>query len=95
LNSSITIIHELSHIWIDKSAAFVSRRLQPANDPVEITCDKRPAEFLVPERTFNEVWQKKPAISYASRYFKVSEIVIALRALDTGKISSREFFDFY
>ncbi|HPB02338.1 MAG TPA: hypothetical protein PLZ67_05230, partial [Bacteroidales bacterium] len=32
---------------------------------------------------------------YASRYFKVSEIVIARRALDAGRINRRQFFDFY
>ena len=90
-----TIIHELAHIWTGHSAGFDFRRLQPANEPIEIICDKVAAEFLVPERTFNSVWSKNPTIRYASRFFKVSEIVIARRALDTGKISRKEFFEFY
>lgn len=91
-----TIVHELAHIWIGHSAGFDFRRLQPANDPMEILCDKVAAEFLVPEQEFNEVWSHRPNnFSYASRYFKVSEIVIARRALDTGKISRPQFFDFY
>jgi Zn-dependent peptidase ImmA (M78 family) len=90
-----TIIHELAHIWTGHSAAFDFRKLQPANDPNEILCDKVAAEFLVPETAFNEVWNRIPTISYGSRYFKVSEIVIARRALDTGKISIKEFFEFY
>jgi Zn-dependent peptidase ImmA (M78 family) len=90
-----TIVHELAHIWTGNSAGFDFRKLQPANDPIEILCDKVAAEFLVPENTFNAIWDHNPSIKYASRYFKVSEIVIARRALDSGKITKNQFFDFY
>ncbi len=90
-----TIVHELAHIWTGHSAGFDFRKLQPANDPIELLCDKVAAEFLVPESTFIEIWRENPGIKYASRYFKVSEIVIARRALDTGKITKSQFFDFY
>jgi Zn-dependent peptidase ImmA (M78 family) len=90
-----TIVHELAHIWTGHSAGFDFRKLQPANDPIEVLCDKVAAEFLVPEVSFNKVWQEKANIKYAARYFKVSEIVIARRAFDTGKITRKEFFDFY
>lgn len=90
-----TIVHELAHIWTGHSAGFDFRKLQPADDPIEILCDKVAAEFLVPENTFNQVWQENQSIKYASRFFKVSEIVIARRALDTGKISKKQFFEFY
>lgn len=90
-----TIVHELAHIWTGHSAGFDFRTLQPANDPIEVLCDKVAAEFLVPENTFNQQWANNPNISSSSRYFKVSEIVIARRALDTGKISKAQFFAFY
>ena len=90
-----TIVHELAHIWTGHSAGFDFRKLQPADDPIEILCDKVAAEFLVPEDSFNEVWSKNPSINYASRFFKVSEIVIARRALDTGKLTKSQFFAFY
>ncbi|GAB4327002.1 MAG: ImmA/IrrE family metallo-endopeptidase [Bacteroidales bacterium] len=91
-----TIVHELAHIWTGHSAGFDFRRLLPANDPLEILCDKVAAEFLVPEREFDRVWNRKPFdFAYSSRYFKVSEIVIARRALDSGKISRPQFFEFY
>jgi Zn-dependent peptidase ImmA (M78 family) len=91
-----TIVHELAHIWTGHSAGFDFRRLKPANDPIEILCDKVAAEFLVPAKEFDAVWNQMPDnFSFASRYFKVSEIVIARRALDTGKINSTKFFDFY
>ena len=90
-----TIVHELAHIWTGHSAGFDFRKLQPANDPIELLCDKVAAEFLVPESTFNEIWIENAGIKYSSKYFKVSEIVIARRALDTGKITKSQFFDFY
>lgn len=90
-----TIAHELAHIWIGESAGFDFRKLQPAADPIENFCDKVAAEFLVPENHFLEIWEAHPNMPYCSRYFKVSEIVIARRALDTGKISRNEFFAFY
>ncbi|MEQ8473992.1 MAG: ImmA/IrrE family metallo-endopeptidase [Marinoscillum sp.] len=90
-----TIVHELAHIWTGHSAGFDFRTLQPADDPIEVLCDKVAAEFLVPESTFRDEWSNNPSIQRCSRFFKVSEIVIARRALDTGKISRNEFFTFY
>lgn len=90
-----TIIHELAHIWTGYSAGFDFRKLQPADDPIEKLCDQVAAEFLVPEYSFKEVWNQNPNITYVARYFKVSEIVIARRALDTEKITKKQFFAFY
>lgn len=90
-----TIVHELAHIWTGHSAGFDFRKLQPADNPIEVLCDQVAAEFLVPEQTFNEQWTSNPSIKHCSRFFKVSEIVIARRALDTGKISKKQFFSFY
>jgi len=90
-----TIVHELAHIWTGESAGFDFRKLQPANDPIEILCDKVAAEFLVPKKTFNIEWKINSDIKKLSRHFKVSPIVIARRALDLGKISKKTFFEFY
>lgn len=90
-----TIVHELAHIWTGHSAGFDFRKLEPANDPIEIICDKVAAEFLVPEVSFTNIWDQNPNIRFVSRYFKVSEIVIARRALDSGKITKSQFFAFY
>lgn len=90
-----TIVHELAHIWTGHSAGFDFRTLQPADDPIEVLCDKVAAEFLVPESTFSAEWRNNPSIQKCARFFKVSEIVIARRALDIGKISRNEFFSFY
>jgi Zn-dependent peptidase ImmA (M78 family) len=90
-----TIVHELAHIWTGKSAGFDFRKLEPANDENEILCDRVAAEFLVPETAFTQIWNTGTEIKGAARHFKVSEIVIARRALDTGKISKKDFYAFY
>jgi Zn-dependent peptidase ImmA (M78 family) len=90
-----TILHELAHIWTGESAGFDFRQLQPADDPIEKLCDKTAAEFLVPYTSFEEHWTGKKEYKYLSKYFKVSPIVVARRALDLGKITREEFFSFY
>ncbi len=90
-----TIVHELAHIWTGHSAGFDFRKLQPASDPVELVCDQVAAEFLVPKQEFLKLWDNNQNIKSASNYFKVSEIVIARRALDLKKITKKQFFEFY
>lgn len=90
-----TIIHELAHIWIGISAGFDIKKLLPADDPVEILCDKVAAEFLVPEDYFLRIWQEERNFKRLNRIFKVSPIVVARRALDLNLISKKAFFQFY
>lgn len=90
-----TIVHELAHIWTGHSAGFDFRKLQPADDPIEKLCDQVAAEFLVPATAFNEAWRRNPNTSAIAHHFKVSEIVVARRALDTGKWTKRQFLGFY
>ncbi len=90
-----TLIHELAHIWIGQTAGFDNRRMLPANYPAEILCDKVAAEFLVPEKYFIQKWSKTENFKDLSKFFKVSQIVIARRALDLNLISTDAFFIFY
>ncbi len=90
-----TIAHELAHIWIGQSAGFDFRNMSPASDNKEIFCDRVAAEFLVPSELFKTQWTKNHDFIKLSRFFKVSPIVIARRALDLGYISKPDFFDFY
>lgn len=90
-----TIIHELAHVWLGKSAGFDNQNLLPANDPVEVLCDKIAAEFLVPEILFLKKWETARNFKYLSRIFKVSPIVVARRALDLNLITLHEFLNFY
>lgn len=90
-----TIIHELAHIWIGQSAGFDIQKLLPANDPIEILCDKVAAEFLVPQDYLLSIWQEEKNFERLNRIFKVSPIVVARRALDLQLISKSDFFTFY
>lgn len=90
-----TIIHELAHVWLGKSAGFDNANLLPADDPVEILCDKVAAELLVPEIYFLKKWETTQDFKYLSRIFKVSQIVIGRRALDLNLINLKYFMDFY
>jgi len=88
-----TLIHELVHILIGKSASFDLRELISANDATEKFCDRCTAEFLVPEENIKQINE----IDYENlaKQFKVSKIVIARRLLDIGKINKDEFLKFY
>lgn len=90
-----TLIHELSHIWIGKSAGFDNKNMLPANENMEILCDQVAAEFLVPEFLFRKLWLETKNIQTLSRKLKVSQIVVARRAMDLKFISKKEFFEFY
>ncbi|HTN21184.1 MAG TPA: ImmA/IrrE family metallo-endopeptidase [Pelobium sp.] len=90
-----TIVHELAHVWLGESAGFNNQNLLPANDPMEKLCDQIAAEFLVPQDSFLNIWNEKADIQKLARYFKVSPIVIARRALDLHKMNRNDFFQFY
>lgn len=90
-----TLIHELAHIWLGKSAGFNQDQLLPANEPIEILCDQVAAEFLVPKEILRNVWTGASDIRKLATRFKVSPIVIARRAMDLELLSRTEFFSFY
>ena len=94
-----TFMHELAHIWLDKSAALDIERLQPANTETEKLCDAVAGELLVNKDVLMVEWKKveKRAnpLDYLERFFKVSKVVIARRLLDLGIFTKREFFAFY
>jgi Zn-dependent peptidase ImmA (M78 family) len=95
-----TLAHELAHVWFGSSAAFDLRDLLPAADATEQICDRTAAEFLVPEAELRDVWAAEAReraadrIQRVARHFRVSVLVAARRALDTGKLGRDAFFDF-
>lgn len=91
-----TLIHEIAHILLGKSASFDLAHLQPSDSDVEQYCNAVAAEFLVPQTRLQEAL-KQTGVNYEllARSFKVSQIVIARRLLDLGAISKSDFFAFY
>jgi Zn-dependent peptidase ImmA (M78 family) len=95
-----SLAHELAHLWINQAAVFNLREMQPTSDPRERFCNAVAAEFLVPEQELRRAWrdvQGAPQRRFGtlSRRFKVSELVVARRALDTRLITRDTFFRFY
>lgn len=94
-----TLIHEFVHILVGESAAFDLRELIPANNDLEKFCDRCSAEFLVPEDELAKLTKDKSItdtdIENLAQHFKVSQIVIARRLLDIGKINEERFKSFY
>ncbi|MCA1931983.1 MAG: ImmA/IrrE family metallo-endopeptidase [Calditerrivibrio sp.] len=91
-----TLIHELVHILIGKSASFDLRDMQSANVPEEKFCDRCTAEFLVPSKELMDIKNiEEDTYENLAKKYKVSKIVIARRLLDIGKINKDTFLNFY
>ena len=94
-----TLAHELAHLFLGSSAAFDLRDMQPAADSTERTCNQGAAEFLVPAeqlvRAWTELNRSTEPFHTGARRFKVSEIVVARRALELDLINKDDFLMFY
>jgi Zn-dependent peptidase ImmA (M78 family) len=94
-----TLAHELAHLWIGEGGVFDLPGLQPAEDEVEVFCNRVAAELLIPARELHKCWRAgmapSDAVNALAKQFKVSPIVAARRALDEALISRKAFFDFW
>ncbi len=94
-----TLAHELAHVWVGQDGLFNLVDMLPHNDATERFCNRVAAEFLIPQYKLLERWdevedQPNPFTTIA-RWFKVSPVVAARRALDLKLITKQEFFEFY
>jgi Zn-dependent peptidase ImmA (M78 family) len=94
-----TLAHELVHVWLGQDGVFNLDQMMPANNDIERFCNRVAAEFLIPGYKLTERWDEanatgKPFHTIA-RWFKVSPVVAARRALDLKFITRPEFFRFY
>lgn len=90
-----TLVHEVAHIWLGQSAGFDLDMLLPADDPIELLCNGVAAEILVPAATFRRQWMRNSNFNELSRYFKVSQLVIARRAYDFNFINRDSYSAVY
>jgi len=96
-----TLAHELVHLWLNESGVSNLRTASTPTtqaDRIEIFCNRVAADILVPADEFQGRWkQGDPTtplgerIDMQSKYFKVSEWVIARRLLDSGQISKAKY----
>jgi Zn-dependent peptidase ImmA (M78 family) len=94
-----TLAHELAHIWVGAEGLFNLIQTLPHRDETERFCNASAAEFLIPGDKLRARWaeaksQSRPFHAIA-RWYKVSPIVSARRALDLGLITKAQFFAFY
>jgi Zn-dependent peptidase ImmA (M78 family) len=94
-----TLVHELAHLWLGQGGISDFKELLPSENAVEIFCNKVAAEFLVPANEMKPAWLEvkndAKAFDRLARYFKVSPVVAARRALDLELISRPAYFAFY
>ncbi len=84
-----TLAHEITHIWLGESG--VSNLLvseQNNGNNLEAYCNRVAAEILTPKIQFLTAWEQssEPKIDKLRKEFKVSPLVIAIRAYTLGKI---------
>jgi len=85
-----TLMHELAHLWIGETG--VSDAVLHNNHRIERLCNRVAAELLVPTDVFMEKWSQWKDVEKLARYFRVSKLVIARRALDNQCVD-QAFYD--
>jgi Zn-dependent peptidase ImmA (M78 family) len=94
-----TLAHEIVHVWLGQDGVFNLDKFMPANEAIERFCNHVAAEFLVPAYKLTEWWSEASATDRPfhaiARWFKVSPVVAARRALDLKFITTADFFRFY
>lgn len=92
-----TLAHELAHIWIGKSG--VSNATIIADQGTETFCNKVAAEVLIPKDEFVEQWRPGndllAEVLKLARLFKVSSLVVLIRAYQEGYIDNNTFTTLY
>jgi len=92
-----TLAHELTHIWLGQSG--VSDVQIGSDNKMERFCNSVAAELLVPMAEFKQLWQATPDVATAlqelARHFKVSGLVLLIRALEAGSVSYDQFHKLY
>lgn len=89
-----TLAHELAHIWLGESGVSDIAERQPNTPSLESYCNQISAELLTPQESFLIAWEQTPKqFALLSKQFKVSQLVIARRALDLGKIDWATYQD--
>lgn len=86
-----TLMHELAHIWLGVTGVsdVTPRRF---GNTTERLCNRIAASLLVPMNSFIERWAGPQDLERLAKYFRVSKLVIARRALDSNLVD-QNFYD--
>ncbi len=95
---TFTLAHELAHIWIGETGISdpnLKKRSADVVNPTERLCNQIAAETLVPALDFNREWNVARDLNYNLNVlgvrYRVSSLVILIRAHELGKIGHHEF----
>jgi Zn-dependent peptidase ImmA (M78 family)/DNA-binding XRE family transcriptional regulator len=92
-----TLAHELAHLWIGESG--ISDLGLKETDQIERFCNSVAAEVLAPAETFEQEWLRSRSIDdnliALTRRYRVSSLVLLIRAQYLHKISNDEFDKYY
>lgn len=96
-----TLAHELAHLWIGESGIsdpFAENVVSAPPGGVEPFCNATAAELLVPRDEFEREWRQRDELvdntSRLSTHFRVSRIVIAIRARVLNLVTATNFQEF-
>lgn len=96
-----TFVHELAHLWVGASGVSnveVKSAVENDFDQLERFCNQVAAEVLIPAEDFQSIWQSDLSLEenlQRYRHYKVSDLVLLIRARQLRRISSTEFQQAY
>ncbi|MDI6696362.1 MAG: XRE family transcriptional regulator [Anaerolineales bacterium] len=96
-----TLAHELGHLWTGTSGISNPEAALPEKEQhaIERLCNQVAAELLVPEKILRERWQNRSiteeTFQELAREFRVSTLVVLIRAYETGLLPVRNFQSAY
>lgn len=93
-----TIIHELAHVWLGRSALSDASMVARGGLDDELWCNRVAAEVLVPLSTLRTEYRGAPTVAELERLaklYRVSTLVVLKRIQDAGLLSWDEFSERY
>lgn len=97
-----TLAHELAHLWIGETGVSninPGRRSDLSEPAVERFCNSVAAETLVPAAEFHTYWNNAAPLAdnvdNLARHFRVSSLVVLIRAKEFQQITPNEFYEQY
>lgn len=93
-----TMIHELGHIWLGKSALSDAPMARRSEKDAELWCNRVAAEVLVPIATIRAEYRQEPTVTELERLanrYRVSTLVILKRLFDARFLSWDDYRDRY
>jgi Zn-dependent peptidase ImmA (M78 family) len=89
-----TLAHELAHIWSGTSGISNPDPVDiEQKNRIEVFCNKVATEVLVPSNEFSKAWRTTDNLDTLARRFRVSTLVVLVRAYELNKISLPQFIE--